>query len=746
MSNINTTFAFFNTVDYTGTPSTSSYALPFTPLTFIPKLDTTENFLSRKRIVWDFGDNTTSETVTATHTYQDAGKYKVTCYLYDATGESYYDSYSVNVTIKNYIEDFILITANNATQLQLSAGRFTDPVKITNGISWQALNNDPENNLSIVAFISGSNSLDYFRDNLVNTRYGHLYPSSSVYLLLTGINNLTEFVEVSSFNTISTPIYIGLSGNNIVRKSSTDTDAFFCGLTGERFVFYKDDLPSSHVNIMFGYQPAELRPYSNTSTVGCKASIYNNNDYNYLSISSNGIDGEGTTSNTFNISKNKFSNTKIGFVVKVKDSENFTIKNLPRLVDIDFQLTNGVTNFSSITLPQSLLTESLSTIYVENNIDMLELEEAVGSYQAYFFADFQSLTSISQGGFYKGYLITNFNTLQENVYISARSILPEELFRINSESDENILAEDTSALVIEDYIVQLLGNSNTFNVYPSGGVYNIAKKGEQIDFQDAFKSIAFQPLFLDKINLFDQFLGTIFGNISSEQTSIGKTTYEKIQNFVSNNATLDYGNVNQLGSLLKLMNQDDIQFTSFNMNYPVGLGRLINLLSISHSKLFGVKNAFSENFNTYGYLSSDIYGKNLGNGVSIQYTVTAGTDLVAFEKFSGNYKYLNTYLPLCSYGISLSGNTYKLSDYNNSWGWGLVLPSDNLGEDISNYYLFYEYTPGINGTITGSVIDFNDFNTTLQYTNSSYADWSKKEGIISNIVTKELYDGLNLFL
>jgi len=63
-------YNFFYVKDYTGQESYSSYALPITPLTFIPNLtDGIEDFISNKRIVWDFGDGTTTETITARHAY-----------------------------------------------------------------------------------------------------------------------------------------------------------------------------------------------------------------------------------------------------------------------------------------------------------------------------------------------------------------------------------------------------------------------------------------------------------------------------------------------------------------------------------------------------------------------------------------------------------------------------------------------------------------------------------------------------
>ena len=740
--------SYFNTYDYTGSISTSSYALPFTPLTFVPILSTGSEFLSDKKIVWDFGDGTSVEALTAVHAYKEQGTYTVTNFLFDKNGQSYPNPFQQEVTVKNYITDTLLITAPNTSTYTLTAGKIRDPFLITNAISWQALSGDIKNNIPIVSFISGGNSYDYFRDGIATKHYGHLYPFCSTCILLTANNGVTEYAEVSSFTTIASPVYIKLSEGQIVNTDKFDIDGFFCGLTGYRQVYFKDDVSTPGANLFFGYQPNTLRPFSNTSTVGVTIEVKENIDYNRLHITSNGLDGEGNTSDRFNIGKTKFNNTKIGFVIKVKDGEDFSIKGIPQISDVELILTDGTNQYGNVT-------------FVQDN----------------------SLSAIPYGGFYKGYFIADLPTTTENVFISANGTILKDM-------------------PFGD--IRLTGTSNTFTIYPSGGVYNIAKKGEDIDFKQTFKDLAFQPLFLDKKILFDDFLGSIFGDLSSAQTAIGKTTYEKIENFVDNNATLDYSNINQLASLLKSANIDLTKFASYNLNFPSAVGRLVNLLSINHSRLFGTQNAFIDNFKTYGYYNHSSYGNNLGVQLPTDSYITVPTEyIVAFEKFSGNYKRVSvtntdrepgfwifeptigatlsdfsvdtmppgdiivawtnmqppgtepsTVLSAGSFTnftyseaiLSATSTTFRIEDYKDSWGWGLVLPADGYGSSINNYYLFYEHNPQIDGTVTDSVINFNDSNTTLSYSTSSYSDWSKQDGIISNILAKSLYDGLDLFL
>jgi hypothetical protein len=748
MSNIDTIFGFFDCRDFTNRSTVSSYALPFTPLTFIPNLDQLADYdselgvvkinpgvLSRKRIVWDFGDGTTEEVVSPTHFFREPGRYKVTCYLYDRSGSSYYNMYSQTVNIYNYIPDSIVLTADNTTNISLTAGRFTSPVTVKRSTSWQYYDVLPseeieDNNffkipsksslittqqssnikqqfnidkpVNIISYISGAETRGYFERGLNTRHYNHLYPYSSLFLKKNSIDNLTEFVEISSFTTSSTPIYIkpigSIRNRRIVRCSSEDKDSFFCGTTGSELIYYKDDFQSNRTNIMLGFEGGAIKPYSNTSTIGFKTTTTKNLNYSQLSISSNGLDSEGLLSKAkkkkipyiFPIGKNKFSNSKIGIVIKVKDADNFTIKDIPLL------------RYSS----------SLTDIKLYNSS---------GTYNCTIVSDFGSLSSLSRGGFWKGYIIPYTNTSLLNVRLSATA-------------------------VIDGVTIQ--GVSNTFNIYPSGGVYEIAKKGEDVDFKQMFKDVSTQPLFQDKVILFNEFLGTIFGDIDSDQDSIGKSTYEKIKNFIDNNAILDYCNIDQLISILNSFNEKLPTFSSTNFNTPKELKRLVDLLSIKQGLLFGSQNKFNKNFDKFGYINSEIYGKNLGDKLPINYTIIPGQHIVAHEKFGNKYSLLNTYLPLCASSIILgANNTYQLSSYNNTWGWGLIFPAlGDLPKQLPNYYNFYKYKPGIDGTNNESVINFDDSNTSLTFSSSSYQNWSKEEGIIANIITQKLYSNLNLFV
>ncbi len=134
----------------------------------------------------------------------------------------------------------------------------------------------------------------------------------------------------------------------------------------------------------------------------------------------------------------------------------------------------------------------------------LVLTNGTTNYNVEFVSNFQTLSTLNTGGFFKGYFVSNNSDTLEDVYLSGHTTY-----------SGNFIS----------------GASSTFTIYPSS-FYTVSKKGENIDFKAAFKDIAEQPLFTDARVLMSDFIGSIFGDLSSTQDSIGKATYEKIQNFL----------------------------------------------------------------------------------------------------------------------------------------------------------------------------------------------------------------------
>lgn len=403
-----------------------------------------------------------------------------------------------------------------------------------------------------------------------------------------------------------------------------------------------------------------------------------------LSITSNGIlDGN------FNIFPVKYVNEAVNFVVQLVDLSGFEVKDYSLLplgyFKFNLQYPNGG--------------------YV-NNVS--------------FSSNFGTLSSLTQGGFFKGFFVSPITA--NNVTIKA---------------------------VLSTINLQLTGYSSTFTIYPSTGQYDIRKVNEDFDQEAAFISLATQPALFEKPVFFQQFLGQIVGDSNSDPDTLGIETYEKISNFVSNNEDVEYCNLNQLKSLLQSVNTT---YEDFNYQYPPSFRRLTDILSVKHKNLFGQTNQYQSNFNKKGFINSETYGTNLGNKLNINSTLlSAGSGvypgiIIAYEKFGQIYTpvntnliYINTYQT-----TTFTVSTYPLSGVNNSWGWNLVLPPGVSGIEVDKYYDFYEFVPGVEGALLQKFIDFDNPNNTLSITNSSYNEFIKTGGIMDNILLYNLYTGLEV--
>ena len=189
-------YNFFYVENYTGTQAYSSYALPITPLYFKPVLnDGIEKFVSNKTLRWDFGDGTISKEISATHAYSKPGQYKVTCYLYDGDGVSYYNIFSTKIDIFDYVEDRLQISSN--ADIDHKTGQLKNPITIEryNSARTTSTGTSP----TITPYISsGANyNYDYFTQGLADKTYGHLYPNFTFFQYLT-TNGIIEPIQVDT--------------------------------------------------------------------------------------------------------------------------------------------------------------------------------------------------------------------------------------------------------------------------------------------------------------------------------------------------------------------------------------------------------------------------------------------------------------------------------------------------------------------------------------------------------------------
>ena len=428
-----------------------------------------------------------------------------------------------------------------------------------------------------------------------------------------------------------------------------------------------------------------ISTYMNTvpGTQTLLVSAHNTNQITNLVITSNGI-----TNGNFTLFPIKYTNETVNFVATLQDSSGYSIKDYPLL-----QLNNF-----------TFFLADLSGNQVPD----------VG-----FASNFGTLSSLTQGGFFRG------------TFTSITSALSVVLVACLNTGNLN-----------------LTGISNTFSIYPSGGIYQLRKVNENFNQTAAYLDLATQPILYDKTVFFNNLLGQIVGNADSDPNTLGIETFEKIANYVSNINDIDYSNLNQLKSLLDNINST---YQDFNYDYPPSLRRLTDMLSIKHSKLFGQTNQWQGNFNTKNFVNNSIYGANLGPQLDFNSTIlSAGSAIqpnyiVTLENFSQTFNLVNTNLInlTCYQTVVDLVSTYPLSALDNTWGWGLILPTDQ-NPNPGLYYNFYQYIPTVQGSLLQKFIDFNNPNNTLSITNSAYTDYIGEGGIMDNILLDSVYTGLDI--
>jgi len=449
-----------------------------------------------------------------------------------------------------------------------------------------------------------------------------------------------------------------------------------------------------------------------------------------LVITTNGMDGIGYEENLFDLNKFYYTDQKIYFICRVKTSDLFPVKNLP-----NFTLSNGGFNLKI-------------DIFDKNNnkldINLNTFETPASSIDNY------------SGGYFKGYF-----TIDEPI------------------NDIKIKCAGNTKVGL------LTGESNLFSIYNKKGKNHIRKINEDFDQKNYYKSLRYQEVLKNKDNFFDNFLGKIVGDKNSDPNTLGIKTYEKISNFVSNTADIDKSNIRSFYSMQNLINSN-ISINS--VAFPASIQRLVDMFSINLSLLKGSINYFNFDYDDKGLFISKTLGKNKGDYLPFTETIlSTGSNskkIVAYEKFSETYSLLDTNILSAKEFRYLDRNTqtYALSDYNNTWGWKLVLPkglgsvdtliiensTDNTRNDdlfglnlslqdnysrllkqtvnfdknyignISNFYDFYEYVPTYQGDNIQKFIDFDNGNTVLNNL-SSYREFYSDDGPVDEIISNNLF-------
>jgi len=277
------------------------------------------------------------------------------------------------------------------------------------------------------------------------------------------------------------------------------------------------------------------------------------------------------------------------------------------------------------------------------------------------------------------------------------------------------------------------GESVPLNFYEKS-VYDAFKVNETFDLAANMYENAQMPILKNSENLFNSFLGSIFGKSPFSHDDLGVVSYEKISNYVLNNSDPDTCEITQL---YNMSNMVDYNSDNFQLNYPETIKRLLNLASVNISNLIGTKCNCDSNLNLkneYATSKTCSYCKkqkidNIGEELNtLTYQVTAGIPVVLKINSLNNYRLIPT-------GNLNNSNVYSLD---------ILASSLRLSPDWKDFYSFYEFLNLLNNNIIENLIDWEFPQTTISRNLSTSQDWFKNEGILDILFNYELYKGLEL--
>ena len=363
----------------------------------------------------------------------------------------------------------------------------------------------------------------------------------------------------------------------------------------------------------------------------------------------------------------------------------------------------------------------------ENGPTEVESNQWDKSAQAY--GDWTSMRWNNKYSKFKDYSIDVENTTKTLTISGTSNAL--DFYAVSSSgllNDVAFLANTFYKYIVTNYNQQILVQTQLdSNKKYLNAKLDVFKINENFDLSKQLKDFSFMPVLQQSEFLYDEFFPKIFGVYPYRHSDLGVSTYEKISNFVINNSDVDTCNIDQLYSLADAVNENS---NDYKLNYPSNTKRLMDLLSINQSVLWG-----SPILNEYNFATASDNGLFNRGGLlnSLTYQVTAGTPVVLKIKSLNKYEFVNT-------GLINGVSSYSLETLIN------YLNLNNFDNDIwQGYYEFYEFVPNAENKQFNSIIDWNNDQTTINKSLSSNFQWVANEMMIDRLFSYDLYKGLGIF-
>lgn len=722
-------------------------------------------------IIWWWGDGTYSTEYNPTHYYSWPGVYEIKLGLYNSlsatTTPAYIVTFSTTVTASNYIRDSL--EWDYSQWPDLSAG---EPLNGACFHGYQSCksgtNNGPipltlnyfttvKDNSAINLQFYSQNSLsqpwtEVQTSQLVNTRPRWRFTTVSASQIDDGYVIPEEGITPLS----STEIRILSSGV----LSSTGT---LVGLSGSYSFYYIDDTPS----LVVSGPTSAIQVSANATTIWATLNTFNipnYQDYEYINVPS-------FSNSTISLSSFYYVETLL------PDHLSFTLDGeldfySPHWLNVESRFVTTFNSFSGtnplsaykankvlLNQPTNIRSSVPSTFFISYSASQptsvassaasavfnLSTNPASGhlnynfTKQGSYLGSFTPYVSANVGMLYGYGPVTGTDTIYYTSDLTPAPITGYNPILIPTNTYFLYSFTDAASSVIR-------GKSANFNVPDFNKTYFARKFGGAFDYGPLLKEYALQSTISQNPVFFDIYLNAVAGISATNEDTYGSMVFEKIANFVENNADISTSNLNQFYSLTKSLG---LNLDNFNYNIPPTLARIVDLYSTQQSVVWGARSQFARNFaNSTGHI-------NLGTELSAYnvYTtmVTAGQKIVVQDLFDTEKYELLEVPSITSYDSVVVRNCqYMLSAYQSAtfplnvyplsgfFGWGLLTP-------VYLNYRFYVYNNVTNNQQKEGLVNWDDPYTTLsEASGASHTDWVKDEGILENIFNYYIHKGLGL--
>lgn len=737
----------------------------------------------RKIVRWDFGDGTQIEGYQATHYYKVPGKYKISCTFYDIDRKGVENAYSITVIVKQVIPTMLQFDMSIDESIVFKPEVHCSAIEHIARLN-ASLSNNVKNSVDVVAkriyqareeenptwddvkdqtfphlrkyysFLANkkeyyNNSERVWSENLVPTNkftpeyddiYGKFYVTDDkIAFDAYYVNPYKSSQNLNSLDVIDPNCDITEEGKEkivtypIKPVSAIDeipSDYILTGKKGIVDIYYRNDFVSDKNTISFFFDVDNISLESDIQSAP-----------NYLNMMPLGIEFAIIKNDIENID---FSLTLNGFISSYEDVDKLVQLSLIKNYD-----------FSALLIPY--IRHDIINYYIHE-----QTEEALLMEQSDLILDEYSVNDYCKNDYYipKDFIFSD-------AYLQL-------LFGENNDSSiESILYEDIEHIrafkIICNNIfdAKFIINSKTidlnYEVYDLDSVIIPTEKYYNQDIDKLLEVYMPHPVFEGANNL--------KGMLSNLLKTNNMLNYviTKGKNFFDDHVNAKSAYVENMLQILQMMGQDISGYTDNNFNGVNEIRDLTRILTMNHSELMG--NHIDE---PYDIKSTDsLKGKHIGERILVDDIIYTLTDnkfkgdkrfskgkITKIERIENNKKVIyNTIEPVAIVIVDdYSGESriasfaditpreikngeaiYSIADYDESWGWNLLLPENWADEDkakiINSYYSFYLLVPPQQKERIGNFLD--EATITDEITDSE--KWNEKYGITFRQLQKVIH-------